>query len=202
MATAGGTMVLAVATFVSVRSANRAARTAERSLQAGLRPLLMPARPEDPAEKVFWVDGHGALVGKGRAVVEVVDEIVYLAMPMRNVGAGIAVLHGWHPIPEWQTGAEQGHPEPDGFRRLVRDLYVPAGDVGFGQGALRDPSEPIYDGLRAAIEARQRFTIDVLYGDHEGGQRMISRFAFLPWDDDGWFCSAGRHWNLDRADPR
>src|ERR1051325_2228336 len=96
LATAGGTLVLGVATFASVRSANRAARTAERSLQAGLRPLLMPARPEDPAEKVFWVDGHAALVGKGRAIVEVVDEIVYLAIPMRNVGAGIAVLHGWH----------------------------------------------------------------------------------------------------------
>ena len=47
-----GTLVLAVATFSAVRSANAAARTAERSLQVGLRPLLMPARPEDPAEKV------------------------------------------------------------------------------------------------------------------------------------------------------
>jgi len=40
LATAGGTLVLAVATFASVRSANRAARAAERSLLAGLRPLL------------------------------------------------------------------------------------------------------------------------------------------------------------------
>ena len=42
LATAGGTLVLAVATFASVRSGNRAARLAERSLELGLRPLLMP----------------------------------------------------------------------------------------------------------------------------------------------------------------
>jgi len=33
LATAAGTMILAVATFASVRSANNAARVAERSLQ-------------------------------------------------------------------------------------------------------------------------------------------------------------------------
>lgn len=201
LATAGGTLVLAVATFSAVRSANTAARTAERSLQAGLRPVLMPARPEDPAEKIFWVDGHAALVGRGRAVVEVVNEVVYLAIPVRNAGAGIAVLHGWHPIPRWETG-EQVRPDADGFRRLTRDLYVAAGDIGFWQGALRDPDEPIYASIRAAIEGRERFTVDVLYGDHEGGQRTISRFILLPWDDEGWFCSVGRHWNIDRADPR
>ncbi|HJX49444.1 MAG TPA: hypothetical protein VJ375_16505, partial [Gaiellaceae bacterium] len=38
-ATAGGTLVLAGATFASVRSANRAARAAERSMLAGMRPL-------------------------------------------------------------------------------------------------------------------------------------------------------------------
>ncbi len=36
LATAGGTLVLAVATFGSVKSANRAARIAELSLLSGL----------------------------------------------------------------------------------------------------------------------------------------------------------------------
>ncbi len=44
LATAGGTLVLAVSTFASVRSANRAARAAERSLMVGLQPLLVPSR--------------------------------------------------------------------------------------------------------------------------------------------------------------
>jgi hypothetical protein len=45
-------------------------------------------------------------------------------------------------------------------------------------------------------------TVDLLYGDHEGGQRMISRFALIPKGDGGWLASVSRHWNLDRADPR
>ena len=53
--------------------------------------------------------------------------------------------------------------------------------------------------------------IDLLYGDHEGGQRVITRFSVTPRttpatspDDDGklWIASAVRHWNVDRPDPR
>jgi hypothetical protein len=46
LATAGGTLVLAAATFGSVRSANRAARVAEESLMANSQPLLVPARED------------------------------------------------------------------------------------------------------------------------------------------------------------
>jgi len=63
--------------------------------------------------------------------------------------------------------------------------------------------------VRAAIDDGGRLTIDVLYGDHEGGQRTITRFSLTPRthareDDEPWLwtCSTARHWNLDRADPR
>ena len=201
LATAGGTLVLGVATFAAVRSANAAARTAERALQAGLRPVLMPGRREDPSERIFWADGYSAMVGAGQAVAAVQGDVVYLAMPLRNAGSGIAVLHGWHPFAEWQPGSVP-HRELDEFRRLYRDLYVPAGDVGFWQGAIRDPAEEIHGQLRGCIERRERFSVDVLYGDHEGGQRAISRFAIYPGEDDDCMCFVGRHWNIDRADPR
>ena len=42
LATAAGTLVLAVATFSSVRSSSRSARIAEQALLADQRPLLMP----------------------------------------------------------------------------------------------------------------------------------------------------------------
>ena len=64
LATAAGTLVLAIATFASVRSANRAARTAELTLLAGLRPLLLPSRLEDPTQKVTFV--VSAAAGSGR----------------------------------------------------------------------------------------------------------------------------------------
>jgi hypothetical protein len=57
LATAVGTLVLAVATFASVRSANRTARAAEQSLQAGLRPLLLASRLQDDSQKVMFLDG-------------------------------------------------------------------------------------------------------------------------------------------------
>src|SRR5438045_3901658 len=92
LATAGGTLVLACATFASVRSANRAARIAEESLLVGLRPVLMPARLQDPPQKVGWVDEHFAKVEGGRAHAEVVGGVLYLALSLRNAGSGIAVL--------------------------------------------------------------------------------------------------------------
>jgi hypothetical protein len=53
-----------------------------------------------------------------------------------------------------------------------------------------------------AMTERQPFTIDLLYGDQQGGQRTISRYTVLPANDDGWYGQVGRHWNLDRPDPR
>jgi hypothetical protein len=99
LATAAGTLVLAAATFSSVRSANRAARSAERSLLAGLRPLLFASRAQDPPQQIRWGDDHWASVGGGQAVLELADDIVYLAMSVRNVGSGIAVLRGWRTEP-------------------------------------------------------------------------------------------------------
>ena len=115
LATAGGTLVLAVATFASVRSANAAARTAERTLQAGLRPLLFPSRFDDPVQKITWVDRHLTKVTGGRATVEMTDDVIYLTMSLRNVGSGIAVLHAWYPMTE-RPDPRDPPPAPDAFR--------------------------------------------------------------------------------------
>ena len=57
LATAGGTLVLAGTTYASVRSANRAARVAETSLLAGLRPLLVQSSEDDSALRANFADG-------------------------------------------------------------------------------------------------------------------------------------------------
>lgn len=201
LATAGGTLVLAVATFASVRSANRAARAAERSLLAGLRPLLIPSRPEDPPQKISFADDKWVVTPGGGGAAEVTDDAVYLALSLRNVGSGIAVLHGWLLSPERLLGVTE-HPPLDDFRRLSRDLYIPVSDYGFWQGAFRDPRRPEFVAAAQVIAARQPFMVDLLYGDFEGGQRMVSRFGFVPRKDDGWMATVSRHWNIDRADPR
>ena len=206
LATAGGTLILAVSTFAAVRSANRSARVTERALQAGIRPVLMASRMEDPTEKVGFSDDHWLKVPGGRGVAEVSDGIVYLAIALRNVGSGLAVLDRWDIHPRRVLTEDDGfaHPrDPSLYRRLTRDLYVPPGDTGFWQGALRDPEEPIYTQVRAAIEADETITIDLLYGDHEGGQHSVTRIAMLPHPQGGPRLSAtSRHWNIDRDDPR
>jgi hypothetical protein len=199
--TAGATLVLAFATFASVRSANRSARIAERSLLAGLRPLLTPSRLDDPPQKVGFSDDKWFLVPGGGGAAEVGDSAIYLAIAVRNVGSGIAVLHGWYVHTDGSFGPS-AYPPLEDFRRLTRDLYIAPGEVGFWQGAFRDPADPAFAETRVAIEEPRRILVDVLYGDHELGQRSITRFSLTPRDDGRWIASVGRHWNVDRPDPR
>ncbi|MBV9661353.1 MAG: hypothetical protein JO337_09365 [Acidimicrobiales bacterium] len=201
LATAGGTLILAAATFSAVRSSNRSARVAETALLTGLRPLLVPSLFDDPAHKVLWNDRHVAQVDGGRSVVEEEDGVIYLAMSLRNVGSGLALLHGWFP----RSGlalSDVRHAEPPDFRRLTIDLYVPPGGTGFWEGAIRQTDDPVRHDILRCMDERSPFTIELLYGDEEGGQRRVSRFMIMPAGDEGWYCQGGRHWNIDRPDPR
>jgi hypothetical protein len=207
LASAGGTLVLAGVTVASVRSANRAARVAEQSLLAGQRPLLVASRTEDAPLRVGFQDGVWFQVSGGQGIASATDQAVYLVIGVRNVGTGIAVLHGWHLLPElvFERGAHIDPPPLEAFTTLTRDLYVAPDDVGFWQGSFRDPRSEGYRAARAAIEAPQSLGVDILYGDFEGGQRVISRFMLSPKELEGelgWYASVGRHWNVDRPDPR
>ena len=206
VATAGGTLVLAVATFASIRSANasariaeRAARAAERSLLAGQRPLLVSSRLEDPEQDLQFTEGKLLTVHGGEAALEVSDDAIYLAVSVRNVGTGLAVLLGWHVQPG--VPQERTHPPLEEFSPQRRDIYVPPSDIGSWQGALRDPATGVFTAARDAIEAARPLTISVLYGDLEGGQRVISQFI-LRHQGERCLVSAGRHFQLDQPDPR
>jgi hypothetical protein len=202
LATAAGTMVLAAATFAAVRSSNRSARIAEAALQEQRRPLLTPSRLEDPKQKIMFFGGHWVSAAGGRGAVEHDDGVVYLALSLRNVGSGIAVCQGWAVIPSAMgTGQFPMHAPLEEFHLQSRDLYVPAGDVGMWQGALRNPDDPVRLALIEAIDSRQPITIELLYSDQVGRQRTISRFGLFP-AGDGWLSGLTRHWYLDWDGPR
>jgi hypothetical protein len=201
LATAGGTLALAVSTFASVRSANRAARVAEQALLVGLRPLLVASRLDDVEQKIGYADSRWVKLPGGGGVAEVGDDAVYLAISLRNVGSGIGVLDGWRMSPEPAIGSAHA-PPLDQFHRLSRDIYVPPGDIGFWQGTFRDPASEEFQAARDAIERRDHLTVWLLYGDHEGGQRMISQFGMSPRGDEGWIAAVARHWYIDRQAPR
>jgi hypothetical protein len=182
LATAGGTLVLAVATFAAVRSANRSARIAERSFEIGLRPILAPSRLEDPPQKVMFRDRHWVVLQGGRAVVEVADGVVYLAMLVRNVGNGMAIIESWEPFPGQRTSSDAWG-EIEDFRPQTRALWIAPGDVAFWQGALRDETDPLQKAVASAV-VDGALTIDLLYLDHEGGQRTASRFSLVRREHD------------------
>jgi hypothetical protein len=198
LATAAGTLVLAGTTYASVRSANRAARMAEKSLLIGMRPLLIQSSPADPPLRAGFFDGVTVTAPGEGAGVEVIDGRVYIAVSLRNVGPGIAVLHGGCVFPERRSASED-HAPLDDFRLLSRDIYIPPGKIGFWQIAFRDDDQG-RDEVRAAVD-RGRISVQVLYGDYEGGQRVISQFGVIR-EDDGWSLAVNRHWQVDRADPR
>src|SRR5204863_273990 len=80
---------------------------------------------------------------RAAASVELVDGRVYLAGSLRNAGAGVAILQGWHAyVTERLENREI--PSVEEFRPQTRDLYVPSGDVGFWQAAIRDRDDSQY----------------------------------------------------------
>jgi hypothetical protein len=163
---------------------------------------MVPSRAQDPEQKVGFADNRWVRVPGGQAATDVSDDAIYLVMSLRNVGSGLGVLHGWRFAAGQVLGADERHAPLTEFRRLARDLYIPASEIGWWQGAFRDPTEPDFAAACQAIAARQPMTIELLYGDYEGGQRVVSRFALIPAGEDRWLASVSRHWNIDRPDPR
>ena len=148
--TAVGTLVLAGATFAAVRSGNRSARIAERTLLAGLRPVLVPGPRDDRGEQVLFADGRALEVGGGRATVEEADGVVYLALPLANVGSGLALLLGYRL--ESQT-AEQTRDDPLGPARHRR------GDAAPDPSTFRRSSATSTSPPGASASGRRRFAI-------------------------------------------
>lgn len=212
LATAGGTLALAGATYASVRSSNRSARVAELALEEQRRPVLVHSNADDRAQAIRFADGHPLTIHGGGAAIDSAPEAVYMAASLRNVGDGIAVLQGWRASaiagtdPEsqalWRESLVGAQPPPiDDFRPLTRDQYIASGDVGVWQGAVRDPADPLLGEITAAHSNDLPISVDILYTDQVGEQRTISRFGLLP-GEDGRLTAVARHWYLDAAAPR
>jgi len=65
---------------------------------------------------------------------------------------------------------------------------VAPGDDGFWQGAFRDPAADQFKAVAAAIGARESLMLSLLYGDFEGGQRVITQFTLSHGTGDAWLC--------------
>lgn len=103
-------------------------------------------------------------------------------------------------------GDDDHRPEQE-FRTQTRDLYIPPGDIGLWQGAVRDVADALNAEIAEAVQDRQPITVELLYSDQAGGQRTISRFILTAVDggdheDRPWLAQVNRHWYLDHRGPR
>lgn len=207
LATGAGTLVLAVATFAAVRSSNRSALIAEVALREQRRPILVPSRLHDPEQKLNFADGHWVKASGAFAVARFADDNVYLAISLRNVGNGIGVCQGWAAkAGQTLTSQMPTHIPVEEFRTQSRDLYIPGGDIGMWQGALRNPEDPLRIALASSIVNAEPITIELLYSDLTGLQRAITRFGLLPAPTeehpDRRYSAMSRLWFLDTSGPR
>ena len=202
LATAGGTLVLAGATFASVRSGNRSARIAEQTLLAGLRPLIVTSRREDPPQKVGFGDDKWLVAPGGDGAVEIdrrCDLSRHRAAQRRQRDRGSPRLGS---LPLGRTRPDDPRTQLDHFHRLTRDLYIAPNDVGFWQGAFRDPSADDF-ALRARRSPlrrarRHRHSLRRPAGNAADDQPLRAAGARR----HGWAATISRHWNVDGADPR
>ena len=150
LATGAGTLVLAVATFAAVRSSNRSARIAEIALQEQRRPLLAGSRLDiDPEQKIMFVDEHWVHVGGGHAAAEnrrrgdlPGDEPAERRLGDRRMPGLGRARRAQADAPSTTFPRTSSDPQ-------TRDLYIPAGDVGVWQGAIRERSDPDHDEVAA-----------------------------------------------------
>ena len=187
----------------------------------------MPSRLQDADQKILFGDGRWIHAPGGGGAAEVAaggeigdlsargqfgrdadgiaagrDCVVYLALSLRNAGTGIAVVHGWRfsPRPLMQDSEP---PSPD-FRHQTRDLYIPAGDLGFWQAAFRDPADPQYEDARKVVEApgsRSRSTCCTAITRASPAHGRAASTCCSS-GEGRWLASASRHHNVDRPDPR
>ena len=140
------------------------------------------------------------------------DGSIYLALALRNGGSGLAVIARLASVERRATAAR---PAAAHRLRTLRSWRSSAASrsictsrpatTGYWLGALRDPQRA--DVRRACAGGHApsaRSQIDLLYGDHEGGQRTIARFVVAGVADERrqgrtWIQArvGHRYWNVD-----
>jgi hypothetical protein len=173
-----GTLALAAATFLAVvvgvatvRASQRMADAAQATatadklaLEGSIRPLLIPTTPYPepdqqgaPNERVtFGTSGYN--VALGSVSVRANPGSTLISVPVRNVGAGIAVL---------SEPAPRVRPHGQGWQGVggSTDRIIPAGETTRLQWEVRDEM------------TSTRFDAEVSYTDARGGQPMRTRLA-------------------------
>ena len=117
-------------------------RARRRALATG-RPAAAaaPSKLDDPPQKIGFVDDKWFLAEAAGPSRRSDESAIYLAIPLRNVGSGIAVLHGWTFFTTERVGTTPEHRDPSELTASARPLH-PGGGRGLLARRFRDPEAP------------------------------------------------------------
>lgn len=151
---------------------------AQHTLQAQIRPVLVDVPLElSIFEPAIFPDRDAIAVSRGAVHVHIGSDEVLVSVPVRNAGAGLAMIRG----AEMRTAT--AHPPA---ALAIDRPNLPPGEyarVGFRAAVLDPAYGPIVEAMRAG-----NFSVVVAYADLAGQQLTHSRFDIYarPMAHTGW----------------
>lgn len=185
------TIALAVATVtVALLSA--------RQIKHNLLPIMVPARP-DGRKRVarFTLEKH-VTIRNADTYAEFDGDGVCLAVCLRNIGSGVAVLKGFDASPnDSAEPASYDVPSLSRFASALHALYLGPGDAAYLAifTSLDSSRTDAYEVVQETVPNGASLLLDLVYTDHSGGQLTISRLE-LEWatDVDRYVAKVARYW--------
>jgi len=207
------TTLLAIVTFALVCATYLMAQTAKRQFGRQLLPILIPSRIRDPIRKVYFSNNTWQMLYGDQVLVDSVDTL-YVAIPLRNIGSGTAVVRGLS-IPD--VG-----PDDDALPRRrpsLKNLIAAKTDLLLGPGDIShlsiDSEAQTADRQRHALQTQvERIDrdsgvyLDILHCDHVRRQHNITRIELAQVSEKSsssgttsgaeHIARAVKHWPLRR----
>ena len=154
--------------------------------------------------KITFADDHAFHIDGGRAAAEVEGDAIFMALPLHNVGPGLAILHSWH-VTASRDISDQSFEDVSTYRRLSRDSHRPAAMSVSGRAPSATGPIPTSSRRGPPSKPANPSPSTCLYSDSDGGQRTVTRFRLGHAPDaaaNEWYPRVGRHLYLDRPSPR
>jgi hypothetical protein len=149
-------------------AAREQTRISQLTLDAQIRPVLIDVPLDLAIEEQLFYPGRHEPVGGHRGGVHAFasDEEVMISVPLRNAGAGLAMIRG--------TGVRLSVATPTA-PVMIQPANIPSGE--YGRVSFRaTPGEAAFAPLSQAVQAQSSFSIEVGYSDLAGQQCTVSRF--------------------------
>lgn len=154
----------------ALEAAQEQTRLAQLTLSAQIRPVLIdvPLDLGEPSDSVFYAGSRDPMsVPRGGVHVFANENGVRISVPLRNAGAGLAMIRG--------ISLEVAEPIPPPAT-TIQPANVPPGECG-RVSFVAGHDHPRFDAIRAVLEpAYGTFSVVVSYTDLAGQHLALSRF--------------------------